>query len=42
MITASSNPQIRQLQKWQSKSSARREDGIFLAEGLRLVSVAPP
>ena len=42
MLTASSNPQIRQLQKWQSKASARREDGIFLAEGLRLVSEAPP
>jgi TrmH family RNA methyltransferase len=41
MITASSNQQIKQLQKWMSKSSERAKDGIFLAEGLRLVSEAP-
>ena len=41
MITATSNGQIKQLQKWMNKSAERAKDGIFLAEGLRLTGEAP-
>ncbi len=41
MISSPSNPQVKQVVLWQKKAEARREDGIFLAEGLRLVAEAP-
>ncbi len=41
MITSTSNPQIKRLLQLQKKSKARNEEGVFLAEGLRMFSEVP-
>lgn len=42
MITSTSNPRIKQLVQWQSKVKERRRDGVFVAEGLKMLEEAPP
>lgn len=41
MITSSSNRKVKQVAQWQEKAGARREAGIFLAEGFKLFKEAP-
>jgi len=41
MITSSVNPQVKQVVQWQTKGRARRSDGIFLAEGMKMYQEAP-
>lgn len=41
MITSNSNAKIKQLLIWQKKRKAREEDGVYLAEGLRMFVEAP-
>lgn len=41
MITSTSNPRVRQLAVWQEKARKRREDGVFLAEGIKMLREAP-
>lgn len=41
MITSTSNQKIKQIVQWQTKARARRQDGIFLAEGLKMYEEAP-
>lgn len=41
MITSTSNPRIKQLVAWQSKAKERKKDGVFLAEGIKMLSEAP-
>ncbi|MBR6382051.1 MAG: 23S rRNA (guanosine(2251)-2'-O)-methyltransferase RlmB, partial [Lachnospiraceae bacterium] len=40
-ITSPSNQKVKQLALWQKKGSERAADGIFLAEGTKLVREAP-
>ncbi|MCH5275087.1 MAG: RNA methyltransferase [Lachnospiraceae bacterium] len=42
MITSTSNSHIKQLVQWQSKARERRRDGVFVAEGLKMLEEAPP
>ncbi len=42
MISSTSNPRIRKLCNWQSKAKERRKDGVFLAEGIKMLEEAPP
>lgn len=42
MITSTSNQRIKQIVQWQTKAKQRRQDGIFLAEGLKMYEEAPP
>ncbi|MCH5270535.1 MAG: RNA methyltransferase [Lachnospiraceae bacterium] len=42
MITSTSNPHIKQLIQWQNKAKERRRDGVFVAEGLKMLEEAPP
>lgn len=42
MITSTSNPRIKQIVQWQTKAKQRRQDDIFLAEGLKMFEEAPP
>lgn len=41
MITSTSNQRAKQIVQWQTKAKARRQDGIFLAEGLKMYEEAP-
>ena len=41
MITSTSNPRVRQLVLWQEKAKKRREDSVFLAEGIKMLREAP-
>lgn len=42
MITSTSNQKVKQIVQWQTKAKARRQDGIFLAEGPKMYEEAPP
>ena len=41
MITSTSNPRVRQIVLWQEKAKKRREDNVFLAEGIKMLREAP-
>lgn len=41
MITSNSNPKVKQVIQWQSKSRERRNAGIFLTEGYKMFEEAP-
>lgn len=41
MITSTSNPRIKQLVQWQNKAKERRKDGVFVAEGFKMLEEAP-
>ena len=41
MITSTSNSRVRQLVLWQEKAKKRREDNVFLAEGVKMLREAP-
>lgn len=41
MIESTANPRIKQLVLWQSKAKERRKDGVFVAEGVKMLSEAP-
>lgn len=41
MITSNSNPKVKQIIQWQSKSKERRSAGIFLTEGYKMFEEAP-
>ena len=41
MITSTANARIKQLALWNQKAKARREDGVFLAEGVKMFEEAP-
>ena len=41
MITSAANPQVKWLRQLQAKPKQRREEGVFLAEGPRMVREAP-
>lgn len=41
MIESTANPRIKQLVLWQSKARERKKDGVFVAEGLKMLSEAP-
>lgn len=41
MITSTSNQRVKQIVQWQEKARARRQDGVFLAEGLKMYCEAP-
>lgn len=42
MITSTSNQKIKRIIQLQKKSKARREEGVFIAEGPRMVLETPP
>ena len=42
MITSAANPQIKEAAALVSKHKARRESGLFAAEGIKLFREAPP
>ena len=42
MITSTSNTQVKYLQQLQKKGKLRNEEGVFLAEGLRMFEETPP
>lgn len=41
MIASTANPRIKQLVQWQTKAKERRKDGVFVAEGLKMLEEAP-
>lgn len=41
MITSTANPRIKQLVQWQTKAKDRRRDGVFVAEGIKMLEEAP-
>ena len=41
MITSTANPQVKQLVQWQSEAKARRRDGVFVVEGVKMLEEAP-
>ncbi len=41
MISSSANGRVKQIVQWQNKAKKRREDGIFLAEGIKMYEEAP-
>lgn len=41
MITSTANPQVKNILQLMKKSKARREQGLFVAEGAKMVSEAP-
>lgn len=41
MITSTGNPKIKQLVQWQTKAKERRKDGVFVAEGIKMLREAP-
>ena len=41
MITSTSNSKIKQLVQWNQKARARKEDRVFLAEGIKMFQEAP-
>lgn len=42
MITSTANPRVKQLVQWQSEAKARRRDGVFVVEGIKMLEEAPP
>lgn len=41
MITSTSNQRVKQIIQWQTKARARRQDNLFVAEGLKMYEEAP-
>ncbi len=41
MITSTSNQKVKQIAQWQTKAKQRRQDDVFLAEGLKMYEEAP-
>lgn len=41
MITSSNNAKVKQVVQWQTKAKERRNDHVFLAEGVRMCEEAP-
>ena len=41
MITSTSNQKVKQIVQWQAKARARRQDDLFVAEGLKMYEEAP-
>lgn len=41
MITSTNNQRVKQIVQWQTKAKARRQDDLFLAEGLKMYEEAP-
>lgn len=41
MITSTVNPRIKQLVQWQSRARERKKDGVFVAEGIKMLEEAP-
>lgn len=41
MIESTANPRIKQLVQWQTKAKERKKDGVFIAEGLKMLEEAP-
>lgn len=41
MITSTNNQRVKQIVQWQTKARARRQDDVFLAEGLKMYEEAP-
>lgn len=41
MITSTSNQRVKQIVQWQTKAKQRRQDDVFLAEGLKMYEEAP-
>lgn len=41
MIASTANPRIKQLVQWQTKAKERRKDGVFVAEGIKMLEEAP-
>lgn len=41
MITSIVNPRIKQLVQWQDRARDRRKDGVFIAEGMKMLEEAP-
>lgn len=41
MITSGANPRVKQIVQWQTKAKERRKDGVFLAEGVKMLEEAP-
>ena len=42
MITSTSNGQIKKIQQLLKKSRTRKEEGLFVAEGIKMFREAPP
>ena len=42
MITSVGNPQVKRIVQLNQKAKARREEGVFVAEGLKMFMEAPP
>ena len=42
MITSTSNGQIKKIQQLLKKSRTRKDEGIFVAEGIKMFREAPP
>ena len=41
MITSTYNQKVKQIAQWQTKAKQRRQDDVFLAEGLKMYEEAP-
>lgn len=41
MITSITNPRVKQIVQWQTKSRERRDAGVYLAEGFKMYEEAP-
>lgn len=41
MITSTSNQKVKQIVQWQTKAKMRRQDDVFVAEGLKMYEEAP-
>lgn len=41
MITSTANPRVKQLVQWKSEAKARRRDGVFVVEGIKMLEEAP-
>lgn len=41
MITSTANQKVKQIVQWQTKAKARKQDGVFLAEGHKMFAEAP-
>ena len=41
MIASTANPRIKQLVQWQAKAKERKKDGVFVAEGFKMLEEAP-
>ena len=41
MIASTANPRIKQLVQWQTKAKERKKDGVFVAEGFKMLEEAP-